>query len=167
MTFKKLLSVGEVITLETSVKLNFAEAIQIPDGDNPYNLLIDFPAWLPDVNVKIWEVLEMPAFSLTGSSIIGTRKGVPVRTPVNASTTAVALLAARTGRVGLDIINESAGVMYVRYAVVASPASATTKDAVVPPNTTYEFPGLPPESAINAVWTIGTGSCTVVEWTET
>lgn len=109
----------------------------------------------------------MPFYTLTTPTATPTnRKGVPVATSVNAATAATLLVAARSGRTGLDFINESTATCYVRYSVVATPASATDKHLVLPPNTHYEFPGLPPETAINAIWTAANGKITIVEWTE-
>ena len=105
-------------------------------------------------------------FNSLAAQVPAAKKAVPTTTKVTASTTAVLLSAANSGRVGLDLINQSPASCYVKYTAVATPATATSYDLLIPPNTHYEFPGLPPDTPINAIWTAANGSITIVEWKE-
>lgn len=105
-------------------------------------------------------------FNSLAAQVPAAKKAVPTNTKVTASATAVLLVNSNSGRVGLDLINESSSICYVKYTAVATPATAAAHDLVIPPSTHYEFPGLPPDTAINAIWASANGFMTIVEWKE-
>ncbi|MCT7955722.1 hypothetical protein [Laspinema palackyanum] len=91
--------------------------------------------------------------------------GTPVVIPAN--TTAVALIPANPARIGLGLINQTDGPIYLNKGDVAtSPASASAKIFVIPPQSYVSFDGKSetPTEALNVVWAgTATGNLTAIE----
>lgn len=110
LTFKQLVSIGEIIILELNSKLNQTELIQVPSSGQPYNLLIGFPAWLPDANITIWEILEMPIIQgSTSNSVTATIKRLETATStegkVPVTDAGILIIAANPNRTVLYVTN--------------------------------------------------------------
>ncbi|WP_249070331.1 hypothetical protein [Argonema antarcticum] len=160
-----------MIILEVVAVLGRSQLIQVPLTE-PYNLLISAPAWLPDLNIKIWEVINVPQYPIFPVST--SRTSIP-QTPstVTASITAVQIAAARPGRNRLTVYNNSNAHIYIRYAATGAGTSATASaggyDDLVAAGNVFEYPNIDfPETAINAIWVVPgggaiSGSATISE----
>lgn len=91
--------------------------------------------------------------------------GTPV--VIAATTTAANLIPANPNRVGLGLINQTDVSIYLNTGdMVTSPASASAKIFVIPPQAYVGFEGKleTPTEALNAVWAAeATGNLTAIE----
>lgn len=107
LTFKALQSIGEVIILEETAALGRTQLFQVP-SDQPYNLLISVPGWLPDLNIKIWEVLQMPIIgggSPTNINIKRLETSASTEGKVTITDAGVLIIAANNNRTALYVTN--------------------------------------------------------------
>lgn len=96
-----------------------------------------------------------------GRNVVKQQAGTGTQTTVAGSATNVTLLAANTSRLGAIIVNDSAAILYVRYAATATTSNYTVK---MMPDAYHEVP-FGYTGIIDGIWSSATGNARVTELT--